>query len=110
MYKKRAVQIIYKGSPKTVYIYLLSLNEDIAIVGLPGELFSELGVTIKRNSPFKYTMVMGYTGSTTIGYIPTAKATEEGGYGAENVPVAKNTGDLLVDESLKLLRELKVGY
>jgi hypothetical protein len=43
---------------------------DVAFVGLPGEIFCEFGIEIKKNSPFKNTMVMGLTNDDR-NYFPT---------------------------------------
>jgi hypothetical protein len=53
--------------------------DDIALVGIPAELLVEIGMEIKRRSPFKTTFVIGYA-NKVVGYIPTRKAFEEGGY------------------------------
>ncbi len=52
---------------------------DAAIVGLPGEAFCELGLEIKRRSPARYTLVAGLC-NDAIGYLPTRKAFQQGGY------------------------------
>ena len=51
-----------------------------AWVGIPGELFVEIGLTIKAASPFPDTMVFGYT-NDSVGYLPTRSAFPQGGYG-----------------------------
>ena len=45
---------------------------DTAIVGIPGELFSEIGIEIKSSSPSKITLIGGYTNGV-ISYLPTAE-------------------------------------
>ncbi len=52
---------------------------DVAMVGLPGEVFVEYQHQIKACSPFAHTLVFGYTNGN-IGYVPTASAFPEGGY------------------------------
>ena len=52
---------------------------DVAIVGLPGELFCEFGMEIKKCSPAKHTIVIELA-NDAIGYIPTEEAFEQGGY------------------------------
>ena len=49
------------------------------LVTTPGETFLEIGQAIQAGSPFEHTLVTGYTNGV-IGYIPTAKAFDEGGY------------------------------
>ncbi|MDP6778151.1 MAG: hypothetical protein QGI83_15455, partial [Candidatus Latescibacteria bacterium] len=55
---------------------------DAALVTTPGETFFEIGEAIRSGSPFAHTLVTGYTNGV-IGYLPTAKAFEEGGYEPE---------------------------
>jgi len=52
---------------------------DALLIGTPGETFVEIGLAIKAASPVANTFVLGYTNGV-FGYIPTAKAFEEGGY------------------------------
>ena len=53
---------------------------DTAWVGIPGELFVEIGLAIKKASPFRHTMIYGYT-NDSVGYLPTRDAFPQGGYG-----------------------------
>jgi len=59
-------------------VTILRLGE-IAIVGLSGEVFIEYALNIRKASPFKETLVLGYTNGC-IGYVPTESAFSEGGY------------------------------
>jgi hypothetical protein len=56
---------------------------DALLVGTPGETFVELGLAIKAASPVRNTLVVAYANGN-VGYIPTAKAFEEGGYEVES--------------------------
>ncbi|NHV06557.1 MAG: hypothetical protein HA495_04380, partial [Thaumarchaeota archaeon] len=82
---------------------------DYAILALPGEPFVELGLKVKSNSPFRLTSVVSYANGY-VGYIAPLTSYEEGGY--EVVPtywnrLKKGSGELLVEEGLKLLSSLK---
>lgn len=55
----------------------------LAIVGIPGEVFVEIGLAIKAASPFPQTLVCGYTNGLYF-YIPTAAAFTQGGYEVES--------------------------
>lgn len=55
----------------------------IAVVGLPGEPFNEIGTRIKQASPASFTICCGYTNAAP-GYLPT---TEEHSYGGYEVAV-----------------------
>jgi hypothetical protein len=76
-----------------------------AFVGLPGEIFVELGLAIKARSPFSYTFVAELC-NDTIGYAPTRKAYAEGGYEATSSPLSPGTGEQMVEVALALLNEL----
>ena len=56
--------------------------DDVALVGFPGEPFSEIGVRVREASPFEYTHMAGYTNGVT-GYVPTAEEFARGGYEPE---------------------------
>ena len=82
---------------------------DYAILALPGEPFVELGLKIKSSSPFKLTSVFSYANGY-VGYIAPLTSYEEGGY--EVMPtywnrLKKGSGELFVEEGLKLLGSLK---
>jgi hypothetical protein len=62
----------------------LKINENIAIWSLPVELFCEISNEIRERSPFPFTFYYGYTNGW-LGYLPTAKAWENGGYEVETV-------------------------
>lgn len=79
---------------------------DIALVSLPGEVFVELGLTIKEKSPFKYTFIMENSQSN-VGYIPNEKAFPEGAYEVEVSRIKKGEGEKLVNAALRLLNKIK---
>lgn len=66
------------GRPVQVPISALSIGL-VSFLFLPGEPFVETGLSIEGLSPFVNTVVAGYS-ENWIGYIPTNKAFEEGGY------------------------------
>jgi len=80
---------------------------DAAVVFLPSEVFVELGLAVKRESPFRHTAVAGYS-NDYFGYIPTSEAYSEGGYEA-TFPVTllrEGEGEKLAERALRLLDEL----
>jgi hypothetical protein len=80
---------------------------DTALVTNPTELFCELGMEIKRESPFPHTAVVGYTDGA-IGYVPTPGAYPEGGYEVERASrVNPGAAAHLQEVSLALLRSLR---
>lgn len=52
---------------------------DLALIGLPGEVFVEYALNLDRAAPFGETATMAYTNGN-IGYVPTAAAFPQGGY------------------------------
>jgi hypothetical protein len=84
------------------------LSDEVAIVGLPGEVFVELGLAIKAASPFKTTLVVELANDDPA-YIPTRKAFAEGSYETVNSRVQAGSGEKLVGAAVGLLRELGGG-
>jgi neutral ceramidase len=87
------------------HMTLLAMGE-LALVGVPGELFAELGIVIKANPYFPHTLVLGYC-NDLVGYIPTREAYEVGGYEVETSRVAQGSGELLVHLALAHLAEMR---
>ncbi len=81
---------------------------EIAIVGLPGEPFVELGLALKANSDFPHTFVAGYCNDLIL-YIPTHAAYAQGGYEVDMARVAPGSGEEMVAVALGQLRELRAG-
>ena len=98
----------WQGETKTTEVQALAVGDELAIVGLPGEVFVELGLTLRERSPFKHTLVMGLA-NASIGYIPTRRAYEEGGYEPTSSRLVPGSGERLVEEALALLGTLQQG-
>jgi len=79
---------------------------EIAIVGLPGEPFVELGLALKANPYFPHTLVVGYCNDLIL-YIPTREAYAQRGYEIEMARVAPGSGEQMVASALACMRELK---
>jgi len=79
---------------------------NLAIVGIPGELFVELGLAIKANPYFAQTFVAGYC-NDLIGYIPTRAAYAEGGYEVDTARIAAGSGETIVDTALSALAAMR---
>lgn len=94
------------GKSWPVEVQVFKIADDIAVVGLPGEIFVDLGLAIKRGSPFRHTLVIELS-NDYIGYVPTRKAFAEGSYETVNSRLAPGGGELLVETALKLLREAR---
>jgi len=86
-------------------VQVFRLNRGVAVVGLPGEVFVDLGLAIKRASPFATTLVIELC-QDAPGYIPTKKAFAEGSYETVNSRIAPGGGEMMVKAAVRLLREL----
>lgn len=86
-------------------VQVFGLSRDVAVVGLPGEVFVDLGLAMKRASPFATTLVIELC-QDAPGYIPTKRAFAEGSYETVNSRVAPGGGEVMVEAALRLLKEL----
>jgi hypothetical protein len=86
-------------------VQVFRLSPEVAIVTLPAEVFVELGLAIKRASPFKTTLVIELSNDDPA-YIPTQKAFAEGSYETVNSRVVPGSGERMVEAAVKLLKEL----
>lgn len=67
---------------------------DVALVFLPGEVFVEIGIDIKKMSPFKNTIVITMA-NDYFGYLPTRETFLEGGYEAVASPFEENAAEII---------------
>ena len=76
----------------------------MAIVCLPGEVFVDLGLAIKRSSPFRTTVIIELSNCVETAYIPTRVACAAGGYEVTNSLVQPGSGEMLAEAAVRLLR------
>lgn len=93
------------GESLPVDVTAITIGRDMAIVCLPGEVFVELGLAIKRASPFDTTMVIELSNAVETIYIPHRAAYVGGSYEVTNSTLQPGGGELLVEAALALLRE-----
>ena len=105
----RTVSQASRGDDETIplEVQVFRLNAHTAIVGLPGEVFVDLGLAIKAESPFENTMIVELSNDCAH-YIPTVKAFSEGSYETVNSIIAPGGGEMLADAAVRLLKELAV--
>ncbi|HEX7862737.1 MAG TPA: hypothetical protein VF773_20555 [Verrucomicrobiae bacterium] len=91
-----------KGAPMEVEVQVITLGRDVAWVSWPGEIFVELGLSVKNAAKFPniYNVELA---NGAIGYIPNKSAWPEGNYEVESSRVAPGAGELLVTAALKML-------
>ena len=100
--------IIFKSEMEQtldIPIWALTIG-DVAFVAAPYEMFDTNGREIKEGSPFKMTFVLTCT-NERYAYIPSALGFRNGGYSADLCRFAPGAGELLVDNYVNLLKELK---
>ncbi len=81
---------------------------DSAWVGVPGELFCQIGLDIKDQSPVTHTYIVGYA-NCYQGYFPTPGAYPEGGYEVNLGRWSRFTaaaGESVQETALALLRSI----
>jgi len=87
-------------------VQVFRLSRDVALVGLPGEVFVDLGLAIKQASAFPHTLVIELC-QDDPGYIPTKKAFAEGSYETVNSRIASGGGETMIETAVRLLKKLK---
>ncbi len=102
----RVLDLADHGPSWPMEVQVIRLDDNTAIVCLPCEIFVELGLAIKRASPFRHTLVITACNDRPS-YVPTRKAFAEGSYEVTNARVTPVAGDMLVGAAEKLLGELK---
>lgn len=94
-----------EGDTLPIEVQVFRLSKDVALVGLPGEVFVDLGLAIKQASPFATTLVVELCHDAP-GYIPTQKAFKEGSYETVNSRVAPGGGEMMAEAAVRLLKAL----
>ncbi len=95
-----------KGKPIEAEIQVFTLGNKCAIVSLPAEVFTEIGMYIRSRSPYPYTIITELTNGA-IGYIPDRKAYVEGNYEVITSRVAPGSGEIIAENVLRMLHQLK---
>jgi neutral ceramidase len=93
------------GRPQEVEVQVIALGDDVAWVSLPGEIFVELGLAIKQDSPYPHTIIAELANGS-IGYIPSRRAYPQGNYEVVSARCGEGSGERLVDAALRLLKAL----
>lgn len=91
----------------TVQLQALRIG-DLAVCGIPFETFVEIGLDLKKRSPFPQTIVVGLANGRH-GYLPTLEQHQLGGYETwlGTNQVQEDTSVILTNNLLEMLAELK---
>ena len=95
------------GKSNTFPLISLKFGTALALISLPGEPFTEIGLAIKQQSPFRQTMVVSLA-MGCCGYVPMPECHARGGY--EPMPVCgggavPETAPQLIDAATALLQK-----
>jgi hypothetical protein len=102
----RALEVAGRGGkPLRVEVQAIALGKDVAWVSLPGEIFVELGLAIKKRSPFPHSFLVELA-NESVGYVPDRRSYAEGNYEPESARCGAGSGEKLVEAAVKLLTEL----
>lgn len=75
----------------------------LKLVCLPGEVFVEIGLSIKEKQGDTFVLSLC---NDSLNYVPISSAYEEGGYEPETTTLERGAGEMLLQETLKLLEEV----
>jgi hypothetical protein len=96
-----------QGQERQTWLQVMLIG-DVALVGVPGEFFTKLGLDIKNRSPVRYTYVAELA-NDWIGYLPDRDAHQLGGYQVwtgYHSYAEPGTGERIVEETVAMLKEL----
>jgi hypothetical protein len=96
-----------QGQERETWLQVMRIG-DVALVGVPAEYFTQLGLNIKNRSPFRHTYVAELA-NDWIGYLPNLEGHKLGGYQVwtgYHSYAEPGTGERIADEIVTMLKEL----
>ena len=94
----------YHENPEISYpIRVVTLGAELAIVGLPGEIFHETVLAIQAASPFAHTIVLSRA-AREVGYVPVPGAFAQGGMEPALTSLTPESEPVIRREALAQLR------
>jgi hypothetical protein len=108
VYAGKVASIIdrHHGGPVRSLLQAFQIDQETAIVGLPSEISVELGMHIRKYSPYRNTVIVQLS-NDWFGYIPPKRIFEEGHYEAVVTKIQPGEGEKLAEMALTLLMDLK---
>lgn len=89
-----------------VNITVAKIGKDVAFIGFNVEMLTEIGMEIKKGSPFKYTFIITHCNGSS-GYLPPAELYKEGGYEITSTRFEIGSSDMVVKKALRMLYDLQ---
>ncbi len=80
-WEERVLPSLRDGTAPTAIggeVQLLRLDNDIALLAVPGEMFTEIGLRMRRELDCENLFIVGYANGT-VGYLPSASSCREDG-------------------------------
>jgi hypothetical protein len=105
-YARRTLSLAEAGETISVPLQALRIG-DLAVCAIPFETLVEIGLDIKKRSPFPRTMVIGIANGYN-GYLPTPEQHALGGYETwmGTCRVQEDASVIITDHLLEMLAEL----
>jgi len=104
-YARNTIRYVESGeNVRPAEIQVFRIGDD-GLVALPGEIFVEIGLKIKKKSSLKHTFICELA-NDAIGYVPVKEAFKEPGYEvgvAKRLNYTDEVGCIIEDEALKTL-------
>ena len=94
------------ATPVRLQVSVLRIG-DMAMVLTSGELFNEIGVAVKKASPFKVTMFCGYGSGVGGGYMPIKSEYAHGSYEVDGTSYGPGAAEKMIEESIALLKSVR---
>ena len=95
-----------EGKTIKIEVQAFVFEDNVAIVSIPGEMFTELGIKVKENSPFETTIISGYTNGY-VGYIPAPETYKSLSYESTVTIIEKESCEKIYETVINLLKALK---
>jgi len=97
----------HQGQERETWVQVMRIG-DVALVGVPAEYFTQLGIDIKNRSPFRHTFIAELA-NDWIGYLPNLEGHKLGGYQVwtgYHSYAEPGTGERIADLAVEMLKEL----
>ena len=106
-YARRALSLAEADETTKVILQAIRIGPDIAICAIPFETFAEIGLDLKKRSPFANTIVVSIANGYH-GYLPTPEQHKLGGYETwlGTNWVQKDASVIITNQLLEMLGEL----
>lgn len=89
---------------QTMELNAISIGS-VGFITFPGEMFSDTGLYIRENSPFKHTVLISLA-NETHGYFPTKQAYEYSSYESWSARFASGASEAVAEELVSMLKGL----